>query len=220
VTQGHAPSRKKESEIMKKQPAFDASRRWICCGFALLLETSLFGQAVDQDPVVMGNWPGYSRSQSSSVTVSGNYAYVVDNGVVVFDISQPTAPQWIATWPYSLIGGWIEKVAIRGRWAWVAAGSGGLVGIDTSQPGQPQRVGAFTGTKEVLDVAIADSHAYLAAGADGLIVVDIADPNQPGLIGQGMTGGYAQGITIMSMCYTTMLVWILSMCPMRPGPSG
>ena len=77
-----------------------------------------------------------------------------------------------------------NKVEIYGSYAFVAAGSSGLIVVDVSAPGSPAIVASLP-TANALDLSIdaAGHYAYVANGASGLISIDISNPLAPVLAG-------------------------------------
>jgi hypothetical protein len=122
---------------------------------------------------MVGN-AGVSARQS---WVAGNYAYLVDQGLKVVDLTDPTGGIMLLAdyYPADYANG-IHDVALAGDYACLASDSG-LQIISAATPGHPTPVGtcAFSDAS-VVDVKA--PYAYVA-GWSGLSVVDISNPGSP-----------------------------------------
>lgn len=74
-------------------------------------------------------------------------------------------------------------VAVVGRYAYVAGGTGGLSVVDIQDPSDPHEVGAYRlpGRAATGEGAVVSDgrYAYLALGKDGLWILDVSDPTNP-----------------------------------------
>jgi hypothetical protein len=118
------------------------------------------------------------------IATSGDCAYVAaDYGLVVMDLSDPTAPTWVGTCQgvpdaYS--------VDITGQYAVVAGITGNILSaLDISDPASPALVGAYWGGGSTgwSWVGAAGDVAYVLEGQSVLLAISIADPTQPSLVG-------------------------------------
>jgi len=117
------------------------------------------------------NTPG----QTNNITIIENTAYVeVGGGFRILDVSTPTVPQEINSYPYS---GPIEVVGQR---AYIAANKQGALHIlDISNPAMPDLISVYQPDNfGILDVAVNEDKAYLAS-QQGLQVIDVSDPIHP-----------------------------------------
>ncbi len=134
----------------------------------------------------------------SGITVEGNYAYVAsyhyaptkyDNEIpgsfAVIDISDPEAPAKKAelidsnTWS-------AYDVDVRGQYAYLAAGTEGMILYDVSLPSAPvlKGVAQFGGYGAI--AVSADKHSglvYVSVGAQGIFAVDVSNPANPVIVG-------------------------------------
>jgi len=96
-------------------------------------------------------------------------AVAVGGGALqVYDVSDPAKP---ITLPQYKTPGAAQRVALKGRLAYVADGAGGLTVVDLSNPGQPVVVGSFRTAGAARDVAVADSLVLVAfANADAILL--------------------------------------------------
>ena len=119
------------------------------------------------------------------VAVIGDYAYVVgyligvDSGMLVIDVSDPTAPVTVGF--YDTI--WPMRVAVAGTHAYVADHETGLRIVDVSNPAEPVEVGSYDTLGPAAAVAVAGSYAYVADVGYGLRVINISDPQEPFEVG-------------------------------------
>ena len=185
----------KESGIMKKYPTLIVSRRWICWGIASLLQTPLFGQAVDQDPVVIGSWPGYSRYEVKSLTLSSNYAYLMAGEVLIYDVTLPTQPQRVGTY-VDPSGSSILKLAVKGHYAYAIGWPLGLQVLDISDPSKPLLLGASTDILSPESVTVSGDLLFVGDGTPGLSVFDLTEPINPLILGSIATRGVVEDISV------------------------
>ena len=108
------------------------------------------------------------------MALAGVHAYVTGDDLTVIDISDPSSPTIVATWPSP--SGWCEGVAISGSHAYLTRDNK-LVVLDISDPTAPTQVGVCDSPGSA--VTIAGAYAYLAAVDGGLHVIDISDPTNP-----------------------------------------
>lgn len=114
------------------------------------------------------------------VAIAGNHAYVssAKTGLVIVDISRPTAPRVAA-----VVGGpaVVEPRAaqVQFRYAFVVDREG-LKAIDVTRPERPRATGARVPIADARDLYLLRTYAYVAAGAQGIAIVDIERPEAPG----------------------------------------
>src|SRR2546426_5815546 len=87
-------------------------------------------------------------------------------------------PVLVGTWP-GIPRGDALAVAVSGAHAYVAAGDGGLLVIDLTNPTAPVQVSSYLTSGEALAVVIAGNYAYVACGDAGLQVIDVSNPTAP-----------------------------------------
>lgn len=112
--------------------------------------------------------------------VWGDYAYLVGiPGLQIVDISNPSSPQTVNT---IIMAGTPTDLALRGRYAYVSAYTGGLQIVDVSDPEQAAIVGFCKAKGAAMAIAVRDRYAYLGIDGepdDGLQVIDVSSPNSP-----------------------------------------
>jgi hypothetical protein len=118
------------------------------------------------------------------VRYAGNVALVAAGsaGLVTVDVSNPRAPQLLATTAACLAGEPLPcarsatRVAIEGTIAYLAT-SQGLVAVDIADAQHPRVLSALGPPIE--DVALSGHLAFAAAGAAGLLIFDVTAPAAP-----------------------------------------
>ena len=118
--------------------------------------------------------------------VQGRYAYLAAQwtGLVIIDVSDPTAPRVVSQ---HKTDGIAQDVHVVGSMALVASAyrSNGLRLIDVSDPLQPRDVGQYDMPGIAYGVFGANDHAHVVsleqdeADEAGLTIIDIADPATP-----------------------------------------
>ncbi|MCW5551615.1 MAG: hypothetical protein KIS67_05540 [Verrucomicrobiae bacterium] len=146
-----------------------------------------------------------SSSRAGSVTISGNHAYVgnynSESGLLILDISNPTAP--------TQVGGYatfdtVRDVAVVGTHAYLAkypdqSGDGvGVEVLDVSDPANPVRLGGIGNVwpnffGRVL--AVAEDRLHVAAYS-GYWIFDLANPAQPQLAAEYDTAGGGKEVIV------------------------
>ncbi len=124
-------------------------------------------------------------------TADGNRLYWTHQpyGVMLADISQPTAP---VLHPTLYTGCGIAGIAADGDRLLVGQTTGGLLIYDVSDLDAPTQLGYLDLPGYTSSIAVAGDIAYLAGDSAGLHIVDISDPTDPVVIGQcPYPGSYA-----------------------------
>jgi hypothetical protein len=131
-------------------------------------------------PAVVGKGevPGWSGGES--VTVRGNYAYVLaedsSDGLVTFDITSPITPTFVT-----------QTVGITGRWLRPGADHlyvlryDRLTVFDVTSAANPQQVGTFDLTT-ASNLVVAEPYVYVTdyvMPSPGVIAVDVSTPSDP-----------------------------------------
>jgi hypothetical protein len=117
-----------------------------------------------------------------SVAVRGGLAYIACAiaGLVVVDVSVPTAPAIIGQEP---LPGRVWDVALEGDYAYLAEGTalndGGLYVVDISDPSDPVLTGSMAAHGDAYGVSVVGTYAYLADDYFGVNVVDVSNPAAP-----------------------------------------
>ena len=137
-------------------------------------------------------------SSPISVAISGNYAYVVDQGstdLKVVDISKPSSPSLQGSLG---IGSSPTSIAISGNYAYVVdQGSDDLKVIDISNPSLPSLQGSLLIGSSPTAVAVSGNYAYVVdQGSTDLKVIDISNPSLPSLQGSLIIGTAPSAVAV------------------------
>ena len=115
----------------------------------------------------------------TSIQIAGSNAYITcDRGLVIVDISNPTAPRVIR-----VIDGFKHaySVQVQFRYAFVTDHDG-LKVVDITTPESAFRVkGAEVHVEDLHGLYLCRTYAYAAAGKNGLAIIDIENPERPKL---------------------------------------
>ncbi len=125
-----------------------------------------------------------------AIAVQFRYAFVVDDeGVKVIDVTFPEMPKFVKKSFVALQGG--RDIYVARTYAYVAAGTQGLVIIDVENPEAMKLEKVFTADGQINDaqgVKVASTNAslfaYVADGKNGLRVIQLTSPKTvPGYLG-------------------------------------
>lgn len=122
-----------------------------------------------------------------ALNVEGNLVFIRDyyNGILIFDVSDPSAPKHISTYtPTYPASVGLGNIVASGNRAYVGT-AGGFDVVDLSDPAKPTKMAGYrnaSSTGLILDIALAGNYIYTTwttphnPGGD---IVDISDPFQP-----------------------------------------
>jgi hypothetical protein len=141
------------------------------------------------NPVIVGQSPPLP-DLVVGVAVDGQYAYVAarEAGLHVIDISNPTAPSEVGSYPTK---GAAWSVAIGGNTGFLASDDG-LHVLDISNPTVPSEIGFLATPDVAFDVTLEGNLAYVAESFSlelssvdrgGLRIIDVSNPTNPTQIG-------------------------------------
>ncbi len=156
----------------------------------------IFDVSDPNDPTLVG---GSSDGlwRSTCIDVQGDYAYIsawasFSPMMVVFDVSDPSAPVRVASIPDegNLDMGW--SVSVRGDYAYLGVldfnYNDQLITFDISTPTNPVETSRMH-IKGPLDIDFKGDYAYAAAFYwDRISVLDVSDPSAPSLIANKVAG--------------------------------
>lgn len=113
-----------------------------------------------------------------AVAVAGQYAYIADTneGLLILDISDPSAPSKVADFP-TAPSGTADGLAVAGNYVYLADRWTGLRIINIANPALPMQVGGVQPTRAATRVALAGNYAYVAG--EGFGVIHITNPAAP-----------------------------------------
>jgi len=114
---------------------------------------------------------------------SGSFVFLADqsSGLRVIDVSQPRSPNARGRYTQALCTA--DGLEVAGQWAYVAAGEGGLVLGNLSNPTQPILASPLPLPGWSSDIELHAGRAYVSAAYGGLQIVDVNDPTRPRLAG-------------------------------------
>lgn len=149
------------------------------------------------------------------VAVSSSHAYLTAfrDGLLIVDMSDPTAREPAGEYLGATEGASTLSVTVAGNYAFVGYDNSGpnshldaLEVLDISNPTQPERVGsAIPGI--VTDVKVFGDHAYVSR-SNGLTILDIRDPANPTHVAEVLVNGriHLQGNLLLSKSANTLLL--------------
>jgi hypothetical protein len=159
-------------------------------GYAYLADGHAGLQVIDvhdpEHPAIVGNY--HEEGSITQVDVEGNLAFLTNTqtgGVTILDISQPTSPQPVYSFPPSSGGG--GDVFAAEDLAYIARGEFGFAIYDVTNPAAPIEVGGYSPMSYAWAIVVADGYAYLLDHSGGgkddeeshLVIFDVSDPSQP-----------------------------------------
>jgi hypothetical protein len=140
---------------------------------------------------------GVAGEQSGDIAVRGNYAYMTDRneGLVVFDVSNPAEPESLNCTP----AGCPQRIEIAGDYAYVISTDQGwpafLRTFSLLDPTAPVQVNILSFLHPTMGGAFAIQNGYLYLGTSSssyiyLYVYSLANPEAPQLVGTGTYPNY------------------------------
>jgi hypothetical protein len=145
-------------------------------------------------------------SPNPGVLVAGHYLYVADyanNGLEIYDITDPTKPAKVST-DLSTTIGHVYKFQLQGKYLYAGSASGVFI-IDVSNVKAPARVtslpgAAFSGCgNPSCDIYVSGNYLYIASPAgspnNAFYIYDIRNPTQPVLLAKDQQSGGPISIT-------------------------
>jgi len=158
--------------------------------FDLTGSPSLTFQSQDENVVLVdgfGNVAGIDAGTTSITITSGSVTAVVPVVVTVITPGQLSE---------TVIPGFANNVDVAGDYAYVAAGSAGLVVLDVSDRRNPVIVATLDTPGNANDVRVVGTTAYVADGDSGLQIIDVSTPGSPALLGSLDTPGDAYDVVV------------------------
>lgn len=97
-------------------------------------------------------------------------------GLYVYDVANPQQPNQVARYDYE----GLQDIALKGNYAYIAAGSSNLVILNISNPTAPTMVTQVGGNWTAgRGIAVSGNYAYLTDPNQGLVIYNISDPASP-----------------------------------------
>ncbi len=119
------------------------------------------------------------------LTVSGGYAYVLEDGMLdVIDVQTPSSPVLAAQSALSVTWDSVAQTLVAGDLyvlVYEESGVPAITLVDISDPRHPFQQGTYedTGESYDFDVAIGGNYVYAATFASKVLILDISDPAAP-----------------------------------------
>ncbi|MFC1975808.1 LVIVD repeat-containing protein [Chloroflexota bacterium] len=123
----------------------------------------------------------YNVSSARTVTIVGNFAYLIADKLHLLDISNPTTPAEVNIFAK----GGKKEITVEKQQAYATWNGYNIAGVDIvdiSKLTAPTLLGTVGAFFPLYDAAIMDNYIYLFA-LDGLRMVDILDPTNPVTVG-------------------------------------
>ncbi|MBN2532205.1 MAG: chitobiase/beta-hexosaminidase C-terminal domain-containing protein [Spirochaetales bacterium] len=130
----------------------------------------------------------------NDVFVAGNYAYAYDydEGIKIFDVSDPSSPLFISPLYNE---GIVADILVRGTLLYYV-GSGGLTIVDVADPLHPGKISHVETTENVNSMFMRGHYVYMTQYDDGLYIVDVTNPDRPELLSQTKTNHHANAVYV------------------------
>lgn len=172
----------------------DYSGGQACTGIAVI------DVADPRHPAVVGSRNIAWGCMLSGICVSGHYVYVsaydydFEIGLLVFDVSDPSNPQFLGS---VSAGGWYyTDVDVRGDYVYVTDWFYGVKVMDIADPAAPVLVDScFASQASAIEVS--GGYAYVARGAQDFQVIDLEDPAHPIPAGWTSVPGYPYDVAVL-----------------------
>ncbi len=146
---------------------------------------------------VVGHWNGNTSVTWLNLSVSGNYAYLPDQGyhIYVIDMSDPAVPKEVCRYKTDKQVNGIDVVGHYAYLTVVGSDSGDLEVLDVSDPTNPKLVSSYSNKDSTYygdsygDISVSGNDAYVGGGLGGgsyrdtLDVIDVSDPAHPHQVG-------------------------------------
>ena len=152
---------------------------------------------------IQGRFPtsSFLKMQVMDITQEDNFLYLAlgnasgfkeTPGLGVVDVSDPTKPQLISVWVHNKKGKGAAAIKVKGKYAYLAAMSEGILILDISDARKislvkkfvpyihfPQKDPRKSRWPMAKNLAIKDNLLFLCYEAGGLRILDISNPNEP-----------------------------------------
>ncbi|PNU19467.1 hypothetical protein C2E25_12465 [Geothermobacter hydrogeniphilus] len=115
------------------------------------------------------------------------------DGLIICDISQPSAPSVLASLP---LPGTEWKVAVVGSLALITSVESGLQLVNISDPSSPHLLGTLAFDGPVHGLVCRRDKAYIAVGERDFLIVDFSDPKSPEILRKVSTPDRVVGLAI------------------------
>jgi hypothetical protein len=133
-----------------------------------------------EDPVALSG--DYLTGGAYELALRDDYLYVAsgsydDNGLYVFDISNPGQPSQIGFYSYASP----QEITLHDNYAFMAGNHGNSIILDITSPSNPELVTLYRTGGITWGVAVNGDYAY-HANSNGIVIVDISTIDEPVVI--------------------------------------
>lgn len=132
---------------------------------------------------------------SGKIELAGTYVYMAAgwSGMIVIDVSDPTAPEIVGDvppedWP-------TQDVQVEGDYAYLADKYLFKV-VSLKYPTSPEVLGKIYFTGSVYSITVSGKYAYAIVNGQGLRVIDISDPADPVALGRTEINGSGDDMAV------------------------
>lgn len=140
-------------------------------------------------PTLIASAATAGEAWSVAASADGHYAFVAgSNFVQIFDISNPSSPVAVSTYPISGVG---FGVAVANGLLYVAGGADGVLVLDPTNPAAPQLIASYKSAWGAFDVSVVGSNVYVADGEGGIDVLTLQDLQPPSVAITSSSSGSA-----------------------------
>jgi len=170
---------------------------------------------------MVGGTPSYQgdliiSNKASNLSADGDYLYYIDynNALQVIDVSVPASP--INVNGASIGGMYVHDMTTMGSWLMLAHGSGGIQGINVTNPLNISSCGREIGLGWISDWAADGDYLYTAESSQGysrVKSVDISDPASAYVVDELSVGSSLDHVEVLGdkmvcMCSTIAIYYV------------
>jgi hypothetical protein len=165
---------------------------YVACGNAGVI---IFDAITSTNIVKVGGYD--TDGDANGLVLCSNLLFVADGNadLLILDVNNPSNPVPSGRWKSDYDPAYVRKIVISGQYAYLAAGSRGLLVLNISNISDPQLVADYD-TGNAFSVALDGSYAYVADYTNGLKIIDVSIPTNPVLTGFYPVAGSAGDVAI------------------------
>lgn len=126
--------------------------------------------------VTTQDWPRDFYKKADTLFVAEGWA-----GLGLYDISDPESGVDLIS-RFSVEGIHVWEVLLNSGYVFLACGDSGLLGVDFSDPLNPQRMWRLDFATEILTLLLSDTVLYVGSQDRGIFLVDVSIPDDPNVI--------------------------------------
>ncbi|MCF7805302.1 MAG: T9SS type A sorting domain-containing protein [Candidatus Marinimicrobia bacterium] len=145
------------------------------------------------DPVNISNSYYYRGSFPTKVRLEGKYAYVVDDGLQIFDISAPNRINRLGSFTTKSF----ESVCAKGNMAYGINKYADLTLINVSDPNNPIESGFLEIGGYATDIDYYRGFVYISNKSNGIRIIDVSEESNPVEVNLLDTKGSAESVRVL-----------------------